>query len=50
MDYEIQKTSAGYMIVDPEGDYLHNLDGDNCFDTREECYELIALDQAARQS
>lgn len=49
MEYEIQHTSAGYMVIDPEGDYLDNLDGDNCFNTRAECYELIALNKAERE-
>jgi hypothetical protein len=49
MEYEIQKTSAGYMVIDPEGDYLHDIEDNNCFNTREECYELIALDKAERE-
>ena len=49
MEYEIQKTSAGYMVIDPEGDYLHDLDGNNCFDVITECYELIALNKAERE-
>ena len=49
MEYEIQQTSAGFMVIDPEGDYLHDLEGDNCFNSREQCYELIALNKAERE-
>ena len=49
MDYEILKTNDGYMVLDPEGDELYDLDGNNCFNLLQDCYELIALDKAERE-
>jgi hypothetical protein len=49
MEYEIQNTSAGYMVlVLPEDDYLTNSEGDNCFNTLAECHKLIDLDKKER--
>lgn len=48
MEYEIIKNSIGFMVLDPELDYLESLEGKDCFDTVEDCYELIALDKAER--
>lgn len=49
MEYEILKTNDGYMVVDPDGDELYDLDGNNCFNLLQDCYELIALDKAERE-
>lgn len=49
MDYEIQKTNNGYMVLDPEGDCIEDLEGNNCFDVLTDCYELIALNKAERE-
>jgi hypothetical protein len=49
MEYEIIGNSIGFMVLDPEGNYLNNLEGNDCFDTIEECYKLIKLDKAARE-
>ena len=48
MEYEIIANSNGFMVLDPEGDYLESLEGNDCFDTIEECYELITLDKSER--
>ena len=48
MEYEIIAKSIGFMVLDPEGDYLESLEGKDCFDTIEECYELIALNKEER--
>jgi hypothetical protein len=49
MEYEIIANSIGFMVLDPEGNYLKSLDGKDCFDTIEECYGLITIDKAERE-
>jgi poly(3-hydroxybutyrate) depolymerase len=48
MEYDIIANSTGFMVLNPEDDYLEDLEGNDCFNTIEECYELIALDKAGR--
>jgi len=42
LTHQIQKTSEGFMALDvPKDEYLHDEDGNNCFDTIEEAQALI---------
>lgn len=35
------RTSNGFMIEDGKGDYIHDHNQDNCFDTMSEVYDVI---------
>ena len=43
--YDIMNTSNGFMVFDTEADdYLHDANGDNCFDDRAEAIKLIGYE------
>ena len=40
-DFEIMRTSEGYMVYDHQiDDYLHDAQGDNCFNRLEDALNL----------
>jgi len=40
--YKIINTSEGFMVVDEStGEYAHDEEGDNCFDSVEEAQQLL---------
>ena len=42
--YQVFKTSKGFMVVDQStGDYVHDEDGDNLFDSENEAKKLMTI-------
>jgi hypothetical protein len=40
--YKVIKTNDGFMVVDEStGEYAHDEEGDNCFDSIEEAQQLL---------
>ena len=42
MKVKIIKTSDGYMVEQPDGDYLHDMHGNNLWDTYSEAEAVVA--------
>ena len=41
MKLQVIKTNDGYMVEDDTGDYIHDINGDNLFDTYVEAEDLM---------
>ena len=41
MKLTVIKTNDGYMVEDDTGDYIHDINGDNLFDTYVEAEDLM---------
>lgn len=44
MNYEVIKTNDGFMVVDQStGDYVHDEEGNNLFDSESEARKLVTI-------